>query len=105
LCMFGSVWFQGTPWVSYAFLIGSGVCLQAAAGVFWTIPPRLFSAEVAGGARGVINALGNLGGFCGPYLVGVLIQKYNASIGVYSLAAALVLAGLIAATLPAKCDE
>ncbi|CAE6713457.1 MFS transporter [Paraburkholderia nemoris] len=105
LCMFGSVRFQGSPWVSYAFLIGCGVCLQAAAGVFWTIPPRLFSAEVAGGARGVINALGNLGGFCGPYLVGVLIQKYDASIGVYSLAAALVLAGLIAATLPAKCDQ
>jgi nitrate/nitrite transporter NarK len=28
---------------------------------------------MAGGARGVINALGNLGGFCGPYAVGVLI--------------------------------
>ncbi|VFS71439.1 Uncharacterised protein [Kluyvera cryocrescens] len=29
--------------------------------------------EVAGSARGVINGLGNLGGFCGPYLVGVMI--------------------------------
>jgi MFS family permease len=105
LCMFGSVWFQRSPWVSYTFLIGCGVCLQAAAGVFWTIPPRLFSAEVAGSARGIINALGNLGGFCGPYLVGVLIQRYDASIGVYSLAAALLLAGLIATTLPAKCDQ
>jgi MFS family permease len=104
LCMFCSVWFQNNAWFSYCFLIGSGVFLQAAAGVFWTIPPKLFSAEVAGGARGVINALGNLGGFCGPYLVGVLIQKYDASIGVYSLAAALVLAGGIAATLPRKCD-
>jgi MFS family permease len=39
-----------------------------------------------GGARGVINALGNLGGFCGPYAVGVLITLYSKDAGVYCLA-------------------
>ena len=77
-------------WVSYAFLVGCGFFLQAAAGVFWTIPPRLFSPEVAGGARGVINGIGNLGGFAGPYLVGLLIQMYNYDVGIYGLVVLLV---------------
>ena len=68
--------------VSFAFLIGCGFFLQAAAGVFWAIPPKLCSVETAGSARGLINALGNLGGFCGPYAVGVLTQHVSAAAGV-----------------------
>ena len=59
---------------------------------------------MAGGARGVINALGNLGGFCGPYAVGVLITLYSKDAGVYCLAISLALAALMAVLLPAKCD-
>jgi nitrate/nitrite transporter NarK len=92
-------------WWSYAALVGCGVFIQAAAGVFWTIPPKLFNAEVAGGARGVINALGNLGGFCGPYMVGVLISLFNKDVGVYSLAASLAIASVLALMLPNKCDH
>jgi len=52
----------------------------------------------------VINALGNLGGFCGPYAVGVLINLYSKDAGVYCLAISLALAALMALLLPAKCD-
>ncbi len=81
LCMFLSVALKSQIWLAYAALVGCGFFLQSAAGVFWTIPARLFSAEMAGGARGVINALGNLGGFCGPYAVGVLITLYSKDAG------------------------
>lgn len=104
LCMFLSVALKNQIWLSYAALVGCGFFLQSAAGVFWTIPARLFSAEMAGGARGVINALGNLGGFCGPYAVGVLITLYSKDAGVYCLAISLALAALMAVLLPAKCD-
>ena len=104
LCMFLSVTLKENIWLSYAALVGCGVFLQSAAGIFWTIPTRLFSAEMAGGARGVINALGNLGGFCGPYAVGVLITLYSKDAGVYCLAVSLALASLLALLLPAKCD-
>ncbi|GDX04685.1 MFS transporter [Buttiauxella selenatireducens] len=104
LCMFMSVVLKEHIWLSYAALVGCGVFLQSAAGVFWTIPARLFSAEMAGGARGVINALGNLGGFCGPYAVGVLITFYSKDAGVYCLAISLAIASLLALLLPAKCD-
>jgi MFS family permease len=105
LCLFLSVLFQSSIVWSYIFLIGSGFFLQAAAGVFWTIPPKLCSPETAGSARGLVNALGNLGGFCGPYAVGVLIQQYNANVGVYCLAGSLMLAAVIATTLPARCEH
>lgn len=104
LCMFMSVVLKEHIWLSYAALVGCGVFLQSAAGVFWTIPARLFSAEMAGGARGVINALGNLGGFCGPYAVGLLITYYSKDAGVYCLATSLAIASLLALLLPAKCD-
>lgn len=103
-CMFLSVMLKNTVWLSYAALVGCGFFLQSAAGVFWTIPAKLFSAEMAGGARGVINALGNLGGFCGPYAVGLLITFYSKDAGVYCLAVSLTLAALMALLLPARCD-
>ncbi|VDY37221.1 major facilitator superfamily protein [Salmonella enterica subsp. enterica serovar Daytona] len=49
-----------------------GFFLQAYAGPFWTLPPLLFAPNVLGGVRGTINALGNIGGFIGPYLVGAV---------------------------------
>lgn len=104
LCMFLSVALKANIWLAYTALIGCGFFLQSAAGVFWTIPSRLFNAEMAGGARGVINALGNLGGFCGPYAVGIMITYYSKDAGVYCLAISLALAALLALLLPAKCD-
>ncbi|HEY2454848.1 MAG TPA: MFS transporter [Scandinavium sp.] len=104
LCMFLSVTLQAHIWLAYAALVGCGFFLQSAAGIFWTIPARLFSAEMAGGARGVINALGNLGGFCGPYAVGVLITLYSKDAGVYCLAISLAIAALLALLLPTQCD-
>jgi sugar phosphate permease len=105
LCLLFSVKTEEYIWVSYAFLVGCGFFLQAAAAVFWTIPPRLFSPAVAGGARGIINAIGNLGGFVGPYAVGVLIQMYNYDMGVYSLVALLLIGAVITLTLPASVED
>ncbi|MGR3886539.1 MFS transporter [Pseudomonas sp. 1152_12] len=105
LCLTLSVILREQIWLSFAALVGCGFFLQAAAGIFWTIPAKIFSAEAAGGARGLINALGNLGGFCGPYIVGVLISQYSQSIGVYSLALSVALAAVLAMILPRKCEQ
>lgn len=105
ICLLLSVKFSSMIWISYAFLVGCGFFLQAAAGVFWTIPPRLFSPEVAGGARGVINGIGNLGGFVGPYLVGFLIQLYDYDMGIYGLVALLFIGAALTISLPSSIDE
>lgn len=105
LSLLFSVVLKEQVWLSFACLVLAGAFLQAAASVFWTIPPLLFSASVAGGARGVINALGNLGGFLGPYLMGLLKDAFGSTdYGVLSLVVFLFIAALITASLPIRSD-
>jgi sugar phosphate permease len=85
-------------------LICCGFFVKAATGPMWSTPSRLASAEVAGNARGVINGLGNLGGFCGPWLVGLMLTYFNQSVAISILAGSLVIAALISFSLPAECD-
>lgn len=101
LCLLLSVQFESLIWISFIFLIGCGVFFEAPSGVFWTIPPILFTAEVAGGARGVINALGNLGGFLGPYIVGWFTSYFSHDAGIYGLIVFLVLGFILTMSLPA----
>ncbi|QGQ45375.1 MFS transporter [Metabacillus sediminilitoris] len=39
---------------------------------FWAIPPSFLTGAAAGGAIALINSIGNLGGFFGPYIVGYI---------------------------------
>ncbi|UDJ81680.1 MFS transporter [Kosakonia oryzae] len=89
---------------AYIALVMCGFFLKAATSPFWSIPGRIASPEVAGSARGVINGLGNLGGFCGPYLVGVMIYFFGQNVAVCALAGSLIIAGTITFLLPKKCD-
>ena len=53
--------------------------------------------EVLAGGLGLINALGNLGGFVGPYLVGWLTNLTgSAATGYYALAGLLVVGAVLA---------
>ena len=89
---------------AYIALVICGFFLKAAASPFWSMPGRIAAPEVAGSARGVINGLGNLGGFCGPYLVGVMIYLYGQNVAVCALAGSLLIAGTMTFLLPKKCD-
>lgn len=65
-------------------------------GVFWAIPGALLPAETLGGAMGLINGIGNLGGFFGPFIVGYLIQSTGSFLdGVIFLTVCLILAGIV----------
>ncbi|GAA0583996.1 MFS transporter [Rhizomicrobium electricum] len=101
VCFLVSTLFTVDIWLSYTFLVACGFFMQSASSVFWTVPPLIFPAEVAGGVRGVINALGNLGGFIGPLAVGWLrVVFHNYDAGIYFLTASLVAGFLITLTLP-----
>jgi len=105
VCLFLSVLSKSNIWVSFAFITGCGVFFQATSGVFWTIPPILFDSDMAASSRGVINALGNLGGFAGPFLVGLLTTHYGAGVGTMSLVVFLFVSFLLTLTLPAKTGK
>jgi ACS family tartrate transporter-like MFS transporter len=48
------------------------MALRSLAGVFWAIPPHLLGGPAAAAGIGLINAIGNVGGFVGPTMMGVL---------------------------------
>lgn len=104
-CLLASVVLKEHIVAAYIALVLCGFFLKAATSPFWSIPGRIASPEVAGSARGVINGLGNLGGFCGPYLVGVMIYFYGQNVAVCALAGSLIIAGTITFLLPKKCDR
>jgi nitrate/nitrite transporter NarK len=71
-------------------------------GPFWAAASRALPAAVVGGSMGLINALGNLGGFFGPTIGGYLQQtsgNFTSTAGL--LAASLFLAGCVMLTVKA----
>ena len=54
-------------------LVGAGS--YAMLGPFWAIPTETLPRSVAGPAMGMVNALGNLGGYFGPLAVGFVLNR------------------------------
>jgi MFS family permease len=103
VCFLLSSLFKENIWLSFSLLVACGLFVQSASSIFWTIPPMLFPSEVAGGVRGIINALGNLGGFVGPFAVGWLRGTFNSyDVGVYFLVGMLAVGFLLALSLPSE---
>ena len=85
-----------SPYVSFAGLVFSGVGLMCAQPMFWTMPGTILTGTAAAGGLAMINCIGNLGGFAGPYLVGWIAEETkNPALGLIVLTCAV----LIAATL------
>src|SRR6202030_1029701 len=88
---------MGTWWA----LVGMSIAAMGfygSKGPFWAMPPMFLTGTAAAGAIAWINSIGNLGGFFGPWYVG-LMQDLTGSYagGLYGLA----LFGLISAFISA----
>jgi MFS transporter, ACS family, tartrate transporter len=69
----GSVLFANiSVFVSMIFFTISVMGIYASFGPFWAIPHSFLTASVAAGAIAMINSIGNLGGFVGPYAMGYI---------------------------------
>lgn len=67
---------------------------------FWTLPSAMLTGTAAAAGIALINSVGNIGGFIGPYLMGWLMgQGYSSEIAVASLAAFAIISGLLVLTL------
>lgn len=67
-----SAFLESAVGISLVLLILAGYGLYAYLGPFWALVAQLLPPETAGGGMGLINAIGNLGGFFGPFIVGAL---------------------------------
>ncbi len=66
-------------WISYALMCLAIPGPFAAMGPFWAIPSETLPRGVMGPLIGLVNAVGNVGGFAGPYIVGWLSGIYHST--------------------------
>lgn len=94
--------------LAVTFFCLAGIGVHAYLPVFWTWPTAYLTTSAAAAAVGLINSVGNLGGFFGPYIVGFLKDSTGSFVaGMSYLVVSILLAGLLAVRLklPARLSD
>ncbi len=98
-----AILFGSRLWLAIAFFTGVGACVLAYFPSFWPLPTALLSESAAAASIGLINSIGNLGGFTGPFVVGYLRTRTGSfAPGLTYLLASLFLAGFLVLVLPPR---
>jgi ACS family tartrate transporter-like MFS transporter len=85
-----------SPYVGLAGICLGAMGLWAANTVFWTLPASFLTGVAAAAGIGLINAVGNLGGFVGPFMVGWIRESFGGfAPAMASLAGFLVVHGIV----------
>ena len=88
--------FVGVPALAFVALVLAVAGPLSGTAVFWTMPPMLLAGTAAAGGIALINSLGNLSGWVGPFVVGWLEDVTGkTSTGLYVVAGMEVLAGVL----------
>ena len=108
-CMFlGAVGLICAPFIhdgllSLIFVSITAIGVYAPMGTWWSVPTTFLTGAAAAGATALINSIANLGGYVGPYMLGVIKQNTGSTDGGYfALCAMLIISGLVMLTLPKK---
>jgi ACS family tartrate transporter-like MFS transporter len=89
--------FVSDPFVSLGALTIGAIGIYASMPVFWALATSRLSGVAAAGGIALINSVGNLSGYAGPYAVGTLRDWTGGySAGLMVLAGAMAFAGLLA---------
>ena len=87
--------------ISLATLSLAALGIWSALGPFWALPPAFLRGPAAAGGIAIVNSVGNLGGFVGPFLVGYVRDATGSFRGGLSvLALALIAGAIIAIAVP-----
>jgi MFS family permease len=88
------------PFLLMGALIAATVGVGSMSGAFFQLPPLFLSGSMVAVGIAAINATGNLGGFVGPYVFGILQDSTGSSLTGYVLLAALLVVGAGVILLP-----
>jgi len=92
---FLSAYFQN-PFLALAALTIAFIGLKSTVGPFWALATSFLTGTAAAGGIAFINSVGNLGGFAGPYLVGVFKDRTgNNELALWILGGALLMMGIL----------
>ena len=88
----------GNGWGALLCLTVAAVGIYAALAPFWAAPSLFLRGSAAAGGLALINAIGNIGGFLGPYLVGWIKDAtggYASAMAVLGLSLAIAALGMV----------
>ena len=89
--------YLGNPVLAAVALIICTMGTWAALPIFWTLPTGFLTGSAAAGGIALINSIGNLGGFVGPYAIGWIKDATGeTTLGLAVLAAGPIMAGVVA---------
>ena len=72
---------------------------------FWALPSRFLTGTAAAGAIALINSIGNLAGFAGPYVTGALHDATGSDkLGMWAVGAMMMVSGLLVIVMRAAPD-
>jgi MFS family permease len=95
--------------LAFAFIALSGVGAYGPMGAFWAIPTETLSPRIVGSVMGFVNAIGNLGAYFAPLIVGYLNKRTGSFLSGFTYLGiiTLVAAGLatLLRTAPAGPDS
>ena len=95
------------PFLVIAVLTVIGAAVHSYLPPFWALPTTFLTGTAAAAAIGLINSIGNLGGFLGPYVIGYVTERSGSPsyallfIAVLALAAGGLLVGVRFPNAPA----
>ncbi len=70
-----------SPVLSIALLALMAIGVDSFFGPFWSLPSRFLTGAAAASGIALINAVGNLGGFVGPYVIGAVSKRTGSTSG------------------------
>ena len=98
-----AVIYRANPTISILLFIVAGGAFYGFQPCFWAVPTLFLSESAAAASIGLINAVGNLGGFVGPLVMGYLAGRtHSFAAGLLYLVASLFVSGLLMLAVGAK---
>jgi ACS family tartrate transporter-like MFS transporter len=105
VCLGSALVSSGNLALAFPLLVVAGACTTAFLPSFWPLPTAFLTESAAAASIGLINALGNLGGFLGPYAMGYFrSQTGSFAPGLMVLLACMAGAGILVLLMPARRD-
>ncbi len=88
---------EDSPLLSVAAISIGAAGTLAIVPIFWTLPASMLSGAAAAGAIALINAIGNVGGFAGPFVIGWIKDATGSfTWGLLAVAGGVLLTGMVA---------
>ena len=87
----------GSSFTALAFMSVATIGLYGSKPAFWPMPSVFLTGTAAAGGIAMVNSIGNLGGYVGPFIVGWIKDSTGSfEAGLYFLAASALASGIIA---------